>query len=152
MGLFGVRVNGAARILLTNGTATQPSLSFGAEPTLGLQRTSAETLAITDNGTRLFGFLTTALNLRGAADLVWTNGDAISGTGDTFLHREAANTVKFFDGSTTASTVLVGSVDFRQANSTFAATATMTNGPRAANPIAWLEVKVSGSTGRIPVW
>jgi len=43
-------------------------------------------------------------------------------------------------------------VNFQPAASTFAQTATITNGPRAANPIAWVEVQVNGSSGRIPVW
>jgi hypothetical protein len=61
-----------------------------------------------------------------------------------FVTREAPNTIKIFDNSTNASTVLLGSIDFRQAASTFAQTATITNGPRAANPQAWLEVKRGG--------
>lgn len=45
-------------------------------------------------------------------------------------------------------------LDFGQTASTFAQTATLTNGPRAANPVAWVEVSYNagGSTGRIPIW
>lgn len=45
-------------------------------------------------------------------------------------------------------------LDFGQTASTFAQTATITNGPRAANPVAWVEVSYNAgaSTGRIPIW
>lgn len=59
--------------------------------------------------------------------------------------------IKKNDGSTYA-TLQALTIDYRQAASTFASIATMTNGPRAANPVAWLEVQVNGSSGRIPVW
>ena len=48
---------------------------------------------------------------------------------------------------------VIGKLDFTVAASTFAQTATMTNGPRAANPVNWVEVSYNGgTTGRIPIW
>jgi hypothetical protein len=45
---------------------------------------------------------------------------------------------------------------YAQVLSTFAQAATITNGPRAANPVTWVEVQYgtagAESTGRIPIW
>ena len=49
---------------------------------------------------------------------------------------------------------LIGQVDFPGTASTFAQTATITNGPRAANPVNWVKVKYNSgaSSGRMPIW
>ena len=158
MGFFGVvRVNGVPRftskqVLFPDGTAALPGVAFTSQPGIGLQLFDAAGFSVNTLGVQRMYF-GAGISMDSDLSLRWTNSATNPNTTtDLSVVREAANTVKFFDGSTNASTVLLGSIDIRQTASTFAQTATITNGPRAANPVAWIEVKVSGSTGRIPVW
>jgi hypothetical protein len=151
MAYFGmVRVNGLARF--PGGTAAAPGITVGNGA--GIYSGSQNILSFSLGGNDYLD-LTGGQARFPSNEVVGWNGTANNASGtviDTAIVREAANTVKFFDNSTNGSTVLLGSVDFRQTASTFAQTATMTNAPRAANPIAWVEVKVSGSTGRMAIW
>lgn len=161
MGFFGVvRVNGVPRfttgqVVVPDGQSLAPGLGFAGQTTLGLIRDGANSITVTRNGLEYLSFNS---GVGVAAELSrgygWANSTASTSAVDTFIGRSAANTVSFQDtvATTNASTVLLGSVDFRQVASTFAQTATITNGPRAANPVAWVEVRVGGSTGRVPVW
>lgn len=158
MGFFGVvRVNGVPRfgmpIVVTDGSANSPSIGFASQPGLGWYRSAANQIALANSGasTPPPVSMDQGINISASGQLVWT-GSSATAAGTAVLRQEAANTFKFYDGTTNASTVLLGAVDFRQTASTFAQTATITNGPRAANPVAWVEVKVLGSTGRVPVW
>lgn len=147
MGLYGVRVNGRMAFSMTAGTAGAPSIAFTSNKGIYYDGTG---VAVTQAGTQAVGFTNAAMALANGFPLAWSA--TAPGSADLFATREAANTLKLFDGSTNASTVLLGAVDFRQVASTFAQAATILNGPRAANPVAWVEVRVSGTTGRIPVW
>ena len=73
---------------------------------------------------------------------------------DTIFQRIAANRAGLYDGSTTAGTLRLGILEFSAAASTFSQSATITNGPRAANPVSWHEVTYNNgaSTGRIAIW
>ena len=150
MAYFGmVRVNGRAAVQFSAGTITSPSVAVG-QSNVGWYQGAADDMHAAITGTDIVRISAVGPIVNSGLGLFW--GSAGVWSADTAINREAANTVKFYDGSTNASTVLLGSVDFRQTASTFAQTATITNGPRAANPVAWVEVKVAGSTGRVPVW
>ena len=137
MSLFGVRVNGAPvlpRLLLQDGTAAAPALAFVSEPSNGMYRPGATRTGFANSG---------GLQAQ-------VNGDfldaAITGAGGIRMGSSQNTLAVMLNGDATLS--------FSAAASTFAATATMTNGPRAANPVHWVEVKYAGgaSTGRIPIW
>lgn len=106
------------------------------------------------------GTQTVTGNIAGGAGLTLSAGDVvlpasrfISWSGRSAISSTVDGSVEFINNSgSTYANVLVQDVDFRQPGSTFGSIATMTNGPRAANPVAWVEVKVAGSTGRVPVW
>lgn len=157
MGLFGVTVNGQPRfngtILAGDGTGSLASLGFTSEPDIGFIHVSANTMGFINAGAVQALFQNNLIQLGSGGSFAWcTTADASGAAADTKIIRQAANTVEFFDGSTTASTVLLGVVDFRQTVSTFAQTGTLTNAPAGTNPTAWIEVRVGGSTKRIPAW
>lgn len=160
MGLFGVRVNGVPRFTggseqFPAGTSAIPGVAIG-EPNSGFWQRGSGIIGLTLAGTHHADFARSGGNVWAsvASDVAvgWSSGDPSSAAPDVTIVREAPNTLKIFNGSTAASTVLLGAIDFRQTASTFAQAATILNGPRAANPVAWVEVRVSGTTGRIPVW
>lgn len=80
-----------------------------------------------------------------AGAIGWLSAGIMTSPGDSTI------AMQNFAQSTYASLQAL-EVDFRQAASTFAQTATITNGPRAANPIAWVQVRVNGTTGRMAIW
>jgi hypothetical protein len=148
---FSGTVNVTGSLLSGDGTATQNGIGFAADPGTGFLRSGGGVTIYNSQGGNSIAFGNAGiLTLSSAGSIQF--GSVGLGTADLSIIRQAPNTVKFFDGSTNGSTVLLGAVDFRQSNSTFAQTATITNGPRAANPVTWVEVKVGGSSGRIPVW
>jgi len=126
MSLFGVRVNGVPKY--TGGAASFNGVTFQT------------------NG-----------NVTGWLDLIGQNvatgGIYPNGNGLTFIQSTADGSISFYDHAlSTFATAQLKSVNFVIPASTFAQTATITNGPRAANPVAWVEVFVAGSSGRVPVW
>lgn len=126
MSFFGVRINGAPKV-------TGAPVTFNG-------------VTIATNG-NLTGWLVAAGQVS-ASGGVYPNGNTLG------LIQSTANGMFSF---TDASISTGAQMNFRLANfgqplSTFAQTATITNGPRAANPIAWVEVQVNGSSGRVPVW
>lgn len=81
-------------------------------------------------------------------------GFALSWNGRTQLQSTADGFVKALESNgSSAATVIAKAFAFTPAASTFAQTATITNGPRAANPVAWARVLYNEtSSGRIPIW
>ena len=159
MAQFGVRVNGSPRwvgsnVQLPAGTLTAPGVSVG-RPGLGFYQPSANTIAFandaaTNNPPISFS---QGIGLSSGSQLVWTATNSTA-NGQTVIQQIAANRLQIFDGTTTAGTIRQGIPEFSQTASTFAQTATITNGPRAANPVTWLEVTFNNgaSSGRIPIW
>lgn len=131
MSLFGVRKNGVPTYL-------------GAMVVTTLQTVSHSTIG---------GNLVVVGDVTGGANLTAAAGGFVAFSGRTIMGSASDGKVSFQNNAaSTYADILVKDVDFRQPASTFAQVATMTNGPRAANPVAWVEVMVAGSTGRMPVW
>jgi hypothetical protein len=152
MSYFGpVIVNG--RSLFPAGSLSQPGISFQSAPNTGLRLLGAYVQTVSGGAPIIeTGPLGTFMTSTGI--MAWASGADPNGGADTYLQRIAANRLGLFDGSTTAGDLRVGRIEFAPAASTFAQTATITNGPRAANPVNWAEVTYNNgaSTGRIPIW
>lgn len=179
MGLFGVLVNGVPRWTSGSTTAPMQSKSGVAVTSSGAAvevynagapgAADAERLAM--RWTANFGELGTekigsgssrALRIKSANAIVMN----VPAAGDIWQFDAAGGNLRPASSAVTpsigATSTPVGSLflaataklDFGQTASTFAQTATLTNGPRAANPVTWVEVSFNGggSTGRIPIW
>jgi hypothetical protein len=142
-------------VAFADGTASAPSITFASDQTKGFVKT-ATGIGVAGFGglsVELVGGSAGTIGLSSAASIGWESG-TIGTAQDTIIKRIGPNRLQLFDGSTTAGTIRLGVPEFSQAASTFAQTATITNGPRAANPVTWLEVSYANgaSTGRIPIW
>lgn len=172
MALFGVRVNGVpqwtgATVQAVGGVAVGSSAQAVAVYNVGnstttttYERVGLDWAANTAVVGVEKGSAGTARSLRvqaagaGGAVIFATNGTdnwAVVSGGE--LQPQSSGTYDIGDSTNAIRDLHINRyVNFTPAASTFAQTATITNGPRAANPVAWVEVKVAGSTGRIPVW
>lgn len=126
MSQFGVRVNGVPKWI--GGTVSLNGVSIDTSKNItGWQVLSGQNVA---------------------SGGIYPNGNGLS-----FIQSTADGSISFYDHTlSTFATAQLKSVNFVIPASTFASIATITNGPRAANPISWVEVFVAGSSGRVPVW
>lgn len=85
-------------VLLGNGSAADPSLSFQSDPDLGLYRESADVLAVASNGAQVGRFTTTGY--QAIPGTVTTPGISFVGDGNTGIYREAADTIAFATNGT----------------------------------------------------
>jgi hypothetical protein len=81
-------------VLLPDGSAAAPALSFSADPDLGIWRTGSNALAFSLGSATRIKFLDGALRLGSAQSLTWSsNVDPNAAAEDTLLIRDAANTL-----------------------------------------------------------
>lgn len=82
----------SGQILAADGSVAAPSYSFASE-VLGFYRAAADHIAMTRNGsTAQFAWGSTGFLIASALPIAWTaTSDAIGGTTDLFLYRDAAN-------------------------------------------------------------
>lgn len=179
MSLFGVRVNGVPR--WTGGSTNAPTqantglavvssaaavavYNLGGPGTADQERLAMQfTANFAEVGTDKAGSGSSRnLRIKSAQSIVFQNANAdawVIDNSNPGVLRPASSAVQPAIGS---ATVPIGGLflaagtklDFGQTASTFGSIATITNGPRAANPVAWVEVSYNagGSTGRIPIW
>lgn len=152
---------GATSLWIVKDTAT---LEMGVADDLVIARDAANTLAL-KNGTnaqayRVYNTFTSATDYE-RLEIGAAVGGQVANTYGIIPTVGSSGTLRnLIIGSSLGITVLnssrtnvIGKLDFTVAASTFAQTATITNGPRAANPVNWVEVSYNGgTTGRIPIW
>jgi hypothetical protein len=152
---FGGPITAGGSVSVPIGSTSAPGLIVGGGKSGISAAANGQSLQMVANG--IVEEFITAGEVRHASDvdLSWSSStSAVGAASDTFFRRIGANRLSVYDGSTTAGTIRLGIPEFSQAASTFAQTATITNGPRAANPVHWLEVTFNNgaSSGRIPIW
>ena len=154
MGFWGVRVNG--RPLFQTGTRLVPSLAFIGATGYGAHYNSTWGMTFDANSSAVMAINAVGTALGTTGFYGWGNNDIIDNASafDTILAKESAGIVgiRTANLSTAHGDLQLNLVDFRVAASTFGQSATITNGPAASNPTAWVEIKVNGSTKRIPAW
>lgn len=178
MGLFGVRVNGIPRWqsgstsapiqtktgLAVNSSAGAVTVYHAGTPTAADQELVA--LRFTANfgevGTEKVGSGSSrAFRVKSANAILFNTAGAdawqVDASAGNLRPASSAVTPQIGSSVTPIGNVYLAAaakLDFGQTVSTFAQTATMTNGPRAANPVTWVEVSYNGgaSTGRMPIW
>lgn len=89
----------AGQALLSDGTIAAPSYAFASETNTGIYRPTTNTLGLSAGGSHVVWLSTAAslIKLRGDYGLAFCSGDA-STTADTFLRRDAANTLVMRNG------------------------------------------------------
>jgi hypothetical protein len=80
-------------LLLGDGTVGAPSYSFASDPTTGIFRPSTSTIVFSTGGTARAAVEFGALGLTSSTQLGWEAGTVGTGTLDTILIRDAANTL-----------------------------------------------------------
>lgn len=161
MGLYAIRKNGQLQLggglLVVSGSTSVAAISFtDVTKPAGIYEPSSGHVGLVNNGVNTASFAQGEMRMAAATVLSWNNNvNASAAAPDTQIQRIAANRIGIIGAdSTTAGTIRAGTFEFSAAASTFAQTATITNGPRAANPVSWVRVTFNngGSSGRVPIW
>lgn len=84
------------------GTAGAPSLTLGGDLTTGWYRSSANQWTWTQGGNPTYQFIGSTIKISSGASLSWANNtNAVSGTGDLTLSRQAAGVLCLNSGTAT---------------------------------------------------